>query len=60
VSDLYWQVVNEQPVPPSCPHCRAVMTLVRTIPPVGGLPALFVFHCAGCNHAETKEKADGA
>jgi len=36
------------------------MTFVRTIPPVGGLPALFVFHCAGCNHAETKEKADGA
>jgi hypothetical protein len=39
-----------------CPHCHEPMDIERTIPQLGGLPALIVFYCARCNHAETKEQ----
>jgi hypothetical protein len=45
---------NDQPVLPSCPHCREPMKLVHTIPRLGGLPEIFVFYCARCKHAETE------
>jgi hypothetical protein len=32
------------------------MKLARTIPKVGGLPALLVFRCERCNHIETIER----
>jgi hypothetical protein len=31
------------------------MRLVQSVPSVGGLPELFVFHCAQCNEAQTQE-----
>jgi hypothetical protein len=37
------------------PSCRQPMKLVRTIPRLGGLPALFGFYCGPCNRAETIE-----
>jgi hypothetical protein len=39
-----------------CPSCREPMRLVRTIPKLGGLPALFVFLCERCSHVETIEQ----
>ena len=32
------------------------MKLFRTIPMLGALPRLHVFHCASCNHTTTKEQ----
>lgn len=32
------------------------MKLVRTVPKLGGLRALFVFFCTRCNYVETKEQ----
>jgi hypothetical protein len=39
-----------------CPCCRERMKLVRTIPKLGGLPALLVFLCERCSHVETIEQ----
>jgi len=30
------------------------MQLVKTLPHLGGLPAILVFYCSSCKHAETK------
>jgi hypothetical protein len=38
---------------PACPDCGAVMTRVRVIPRLGGLPELTVYQCAPCDHVET-------
>jgi hypothetical protein len=43
-----------------CPCCREPMKLVRTIPKLGGLPALFVFLCERCSHVETIEQDQAA
>jgi hypothetical protein len=43
-----------------CPCCREPMRLVRTIPKLGGLPALFVFLCQRCGHVETIEHEQAA
>ncbi len=32
------------------------MKLVRTVPKLGGLPALLVFLCERCSHVETIEQ----
>jgi hypothetical protein len=37
-------------------NCRKPMKLFRTIPMLGALPRLHVFHCASCNHTTTKEQ----
>jgi hypothetical protein len=43
-------------VQPICPQCSQPMKLVRTIPALGpAWPALLVFFCSDCNHADTKE-----
>jgi hypothetical protein len=42
-----------------CPQCHRPMKLVRTIPALGAAwPALLVFYCQPCKHADTQE--DGA
>jgi len=52
---------NEKFAPLSCPNCREPMKLVRTIPPLGpAWPALLVFYCAACSHAETIEEERAA
>jgi hypothetical protein len=43
-----------------CRCCREPMRLVRTIPRLGGLPALFVFLCERCSHVETIEQDQAA
>jgi hypothetical protein len=43
-----------------CRCCREPMKLVRTIPKLGGLPALSVFLCQRCNHVETLEQDEAA
>jgi hypothetical protein len=39
-----------------CLCCQEPMKLVRTIPKLGGMPALQVFLCERCNHVETFEQ----
>jgi hypothetical protein len=46
----------DQPLFLACPHCEDAMKLVRTVPKLGGLRALFVFFCTRCNYVETKEQ----
>ena len=42
---------------PTCPHCSQPMELVRTVPAVGpAWPALLVFYCRSCGHADTHEE----
>jgi hypothetical protein len=41
---------------PICPFCRKPMKLFRTLPMLGVLPPLHVFHCVSCNHTTTKEE----
>jgi hypothetical protein len=43
-----------------CPCCRDPMRLVRTIPKLGGLPALHVYLCERCRHVETIEQERAA
>ena len=43
-----------------CPRCREPMKVVRTIPKLGGLPALHVFLCERCRHVETIERDQAA
>jgi hypothetical protein len=43
-----------------CPCCRDQMRLVRTIPKLGGMPALLIFLCARCQHVETIEQDPAA
>ena len=44
-------------VHPTCPHCSQPMKLMRTIPAVGpAWPALLVFYCRSCGHADTHEE----
>jgi predicted RNA-binding Zn-ribbon protein involved in translation (DUF1610 family) len=38
-----------------CPACGQATKLLRTVPRVGGLPALLVFVCPACNEVETRE-----
>jgi hypothetical protein len=45
---------------PTCPRCNQLMRLLRTVPSLGGLPALWVFHCAQCNEAQTQERKRAA
>jgi len=43
-----------------CLCCGSIMKLVRTVPRVGGLPALFVIACSACNEVEVKEERRAA
>jgi hypothetical protein len=44
---------------PTCPHCSRSMKLVRTIPAVGPTwPALLVFYCGTCEHADTHPECE--
>jgi hypothetical protein len=43
-----------------CRCCREPMKLVRTIPKLGGMPALEVFLCERCSHVETLEQDQAA
>jgi hypothetical protein len=36
--------------------CQEPMKLMRTIPKLGGMPALQVFFCERCSHVETFER----
>jgi hypothetical protein len=45
---------SDTPPSPLCPDCREPMKLVKSIPPIGGLPEIFVFYCSRCKQAETK------
>jgi hypothetical protein len=38
-----------------CLSCGDAMDLVRTIPKLGVLPELIVFHCPSCKDVDTKE-----
>jgi len=39
----------------ACLSCGDAMELVRTIPKLGVLPELLVFHCPSCKEVDTKE-----
>jgi hypothetical protein len=43
-----------------CLCCGDMMRLVRTVPRVGGLPALFVIACSSCSEVEVKEERSAA
>jgi hypothetical protein len=43
-----------------CLCCGGIMKLVRTVPRVQGLPALFVIACSACNEVEVKEEQRAA
>jgi hypothetical protein len=47
-------MLSDAAAAPLCPVCREPMKLVKTIPPVGGLPEIMVFYCSCCKQAETK------
>jgi hypothetical protein len=38
-----------------CPACGQAMRLLRTVPRLGGLPALLVLVCPSCNEVETRD-----
>jgi hypothetical protein len=38
-----------------CPKCGEPMNLVRSIPKLGALPELCVFHCEACHEVEIRE-----
>jgi hypothetical protein len=40
---------------PVCLLCSEAMQVARTIPAVGQLPEVLVFHCEGCGEVETRE-----
>jgi hypothetical protein len=42
-----------------CRRCRQPMKLARTIPKIGMLPELLVFHCVACDEIETEENKTG-
>ena len=54
------QPTTDQATVTRCPRCRERMRLVRTIPKLGGLPALEVFLCERCSHVETIEQDQAA
>jgi transposase len=43
-----------------CRCCGEPMKRVRTIPKLGGMPALSVFLCDRCSHVETLEQDEAA
>jgi hypothetical protein len=43
-----------------CLCCGGIMKLVRTVPRVQGLSALFVIACSACNEVEVKEEQRAA
>jgi len=53
-------IVHPKTVTTPCPCCREPMQLVRTIPKLGGLPALLVFLCSRCGQVETIEHEQAA
>jgi hypothetical protein len=48
--------MNEvRPPVPYCSHCSRYMTLVRSLPKLGGMPELDTYRCAGCGNVQTIE-----
>ena len=41
-----------------CRKCRRPMTLIRTLPRLGGVPELQVFYCRDCDEVEGKDVED--
>src|SRR2546427_12372955 len=52
-------MTSDPPLVPNCPRCKQPMRHVQTLPRIGGLHEMSVFHCVPCNHAETQEDAAG-
>ena len=48
-------IVPNSPPPLACLSCGDGMELVRTIPRLGVLPELLVFHCPSCKEVDAKE-----
>jgi hypothetical protein len=48
-------IVPDNPPTLACLSCGDAMEFVRTIPKLGILPELLVFHCPSCKEVDTKE-----
>jgi hypothetical protein len=48
-------IVPDNPPTLACLSCGDAMELVRTIPKLGVLPELLVFHCPSCKEVDTMD-----
>jgi hypothetical protein len=48
-------VTTTQTIELKCPHCAGSMPLVRRIE-LKDMPAIYIFYCSRCQHAETLKR----